>query len=140
LAPDSRRCRMHPAERNRAGAVTGGIGHMHELSIMQGALDAVVAEAQRQGARRVLRVRMAVGALTSLVPDSLQFAFECLREDTVASDAELDIESIAASCYCETCRSEFEPPTFLYCCPGCGRSDCRVLRGREVEVRSMEVE
>ena len=113
---------------------------MHELGIMQGALDTVIAEAGREGVARVLRVRMRIGALTGLVTESLEFAFEVLREGTVAGGAALDIESASAAYYCETCGREFEPPAFSRCCPVCGRVDCRVVKGFEIEVLSMEVE
>ena len=113
---------------------------MHELSIMQGAMDAVLAEAERQRAARVLRVTMRIGDLTGLVPDSLQFAFEVLRENTPAAGAVLEVESVATTCYCESCRREFPAPAFDRTCPDCGSSPCEIAGGREVEVVSIEVE
>ena len=114
---------------------------MHELSIMQGAMDTVLSEARNQQASRVLRVTMRIGDLTGLVPGSLQFAFEVLRANTPASEAVLEVESVPASCYCERCRRRFrQAGPFDRTCPGCGSSPCAIVAGREVEVASIEVE
>jgi len=113
---------------------------VHELGIMQGAMDVILAEARKQGASRVLRVTMRVGDLTGLVPDSLQFAFEALRDGTAASEAALEVETVPAICYCEVCRRRFPAPELGRECPDCGSSPCAAVGGREVEVVSIEVE
>jgi hydrogenase nickel incorporation protein HypA/HybF len=88
----------------------------------------------------VLRVTMRVGDLTGLVPDSLQFAFEVLREGTAASEATLEVEIVPATCYCDVCRRRFPAPALGRECPACGSSPCAAVGGREVEVASIEVE
>jgi hydrogenase nickel incorporation protein HypA/HybF len=52
---------------------------MHELSIMQSALDQVLEKARQAGASRVHAIRLRIGALSGVVPDALQFAFEATR-------------------------------------------------------------
>jgi hydrogenase nickel incorporation protein HypA/HybF len=110
------------------------------MTIMRGALDAVETEAAREGESRVLVVRMRIGALSGVVTEALRFAFEVLRAGTAAGGAILEIEEVPVACYCEDCGREFEPPPFIWECPSCGRNPCKVTKGREVEIASIEVE
>ncbi len=113
---------------------------MHELSLMQSTLDIVFAEAQRLSARRIHGLRMRIGALSGVVPESLEFAFEALTEGTLAQGARLEIERVPARCFCARCAREFEPPPHSFACPVCGRASAELRRGREMEVLSIEVE
>ncbi|MGH7972007.1 MAG: hydrogenase maturation nickel metallochaperone HypA, partial [Limisphaerales bacterium] len=73
---------------------------MHELSIMDSALTMVLERAQQAGAKRVHLVRLRIGALSGVVPDALQFAFEALVPGTLAESARLDIEDVPARFWC----------------------------------------
>ena len=63
---------------------------MHELSIMQSALNQALREARRAGAARVHQIRLRIGVLSGVVPDALQFAFEALTPGTAAEGAAAD--------------------------------------------------
>ena len=62
---------------------------MHEMAITQSVVDAVCEHA---AGRRVHSVKLEVGALCAVVPDSMQFCFELATEGTVADGARLDLE------------------------------------------------
>ena len=113
---------------------------MHELSIMDSALTMVLERAQQAGAKRVHLVRLRIGALSGVVPDALQFAFEALVPGTLAECARLDIEDVPARFWCETCRAEFQSDDMLAECPDCHRPSGELRAGREMEVASMEIE
>ena len=51
---------------------------MHELSIMEGALALALEQARQAGARKLHVIRLRVGAMSGVVPEALQFAFEAL--------------------------------------------------------------
>ena len=112
---------------------------MHELSIMQSALSQVLEEAQRAGASRVHEVRLRIGALSGVVPDALQFAFEALSEGTPAENATLTIEQVPARFWCDTCRREFESDRMFADCPDCGVPSADLRGGRELELTSLEI-
>ena len=42
----------------------------------------------------MLAIRLRIGALSGVVPEALEFAFEALRPGTLAEKAELAIESV----------------------------------------------
>jgi hydrogenase nickel incorporation protein HypA/HybF len=113
---------------------------MHELSIMQSALQQALTEARRAGAARVHEIRLRVGALSGVVPEALQFAFEALSEGTPAQDAHLTIEPVPARFWCNTCGSEFQSAGLIPECPSCNTPSRELLAGRELELASMEVD
>ena len=112
---------------------------MHELSLMESTLAIVFEEARRSQADKVASLRMKIGALSGVVPESLLFAFEALTEGTMAEGARLQIDRIPVACYCETCKSEFEPALYSFKCPSCGNPSVEIRRGREIEIVSIEV-
>src|SRR6476620_10856168 len=105
---------------------------MHEIGIMQGTLDLAVQTATAAAASQILCVRLRVGAMTGLVPDALQFAFEALREGTIASEARLEVELVAGRAWCADCRVEFDAADWLQECPTCHRASAERRGGMEL--------
>ena len=113
---------------------------MHELSIMAEAVRMAVEAAQAAGAKRVTELRLRVGALSGVVPDALQFAFEAMAAGTLAENATLTIEHVPARFWCETCLREFEAARLFAECPQCNTSSRSLRAGRELELASLEIE
>ena len=61
---------------------------MHEMAITQSVVDAVCEHA---AGRRVRSVKLEVGELCAVVPDSMLFCFELATQGTVADGAFLDL-------------------------------------------------
>ena len=61
---------------------------MHELAIIEGVLDMVT---ERLPDATISCVRLEVGELSGVVPDSLQFCFELATEGTSLQGASLEI-------------------------------------------------
>jgi hydrogenase nickel incorporation protein HypA/HybF len=113
---------------------------MHEFSIMQSALHQVLSEATKTGAARIHQIRLRVGVLSGVVPDSLQFAFDTLKTGTAAEGAVLTIEEVPARFWCAACQREFVSPDFFAECPDCHKPSGELRGGRELELSSMEVD
>jgi hydrogenase nickel incorporation protein HypA/HybF len=113
---------------------------MHELSIMESALTLVQDQARQAGATRVYAVRLRVGALSGVVPDALQMAFEALTPGTLAEGATLAIEAVAARFWCGQCAAEFASDQMLAECPRCGGISGELRAGKELELASLEIE
>ena len=113
---------------------------MHEVGLMQDAMEIAERWARRQGATRIHRIRMRVGIQSGVVPDALEFAFEAISPATMAAGGRLDIEPVPVVCRCTGCRSEFVPEGPFYVCPRCGALSVDILSGREIEVTTLEVE
>lgn len=113
---------------------------MHELSIMEEAIRMAVDAAKSAGKSRVLALRLRVGTLSGVVPESLRFAWDVVCSGTIAAGASLEIESVPAACWCATCRAEFECTDFFNECPRCHDVSGELRRGRELEIAAVEVE
>ena len=64
---------------------------MHEVGLMQDALEIALEHARGQGARQIHRVWMRVGALSGAAPDALRFAFDVVAGGTMAEGARFDV-------------------------------------------------
>ena len=113
---------------------------MHELAIMDSALNLALDQAEKAGANRVNLIRLRIGALSGVVPDALRFAFDTLIPGTIAEGAKLDIEAVPARFWCPDCSSEFESADFFSDCPVCRRPSGDLRAGREMLLTSMEIE
>ncbi len=113
---------------------------MHELSIAQSLLDIVLSEAQAHGVTRVVRVGVRLGAFTNLVPDSLRFCFDLIKENTVAAQAELMLTEVPSAGLCHDCGQEIDMAEPVFKCPACGSDQVEMTQGRELLVDFIETE
>lgn len=110
---------------------------MHELSLCRAIADVVKPHA---AGRRVDVVRVQVGALRQVVPDSLSFCWSLVRDFEGMHEAELELEMVAAAVACRSCGSQAEIGSrFSVACPCCGSADVELVRGEEFMVTSIEV-
>ncbi len=112
---------------------------MHEVGIMQNTLDLALQQAKASGAARIHALRMRVGVMTGVVPEALSFAFEVLRQGTIASEARLEVESVPLTCWCARCQAEFSCEDFISQCPQCRQMSAEMRKGRELELVSLEI-
>ena len=112
---------------------------MHEVSIIQNALEMAEAQARSRGATRIHSLTLRIGALSGVVPDALEFAFEAVSTGTMAEGASLRIERVPAAAFCKQCGREFQPDEYLSQCPLCLSFSGEIRRGRELNLASLEV-
>ncbi|WP_457678534.1 hydrogenase maturation nickel metallochaperone HypA [Thermovibrio sp.] len=115
---------------------------MHETSIAMGLLSSLEEVAQREGAKRVLKVKVKVGKLSGIVVDSFVFAFNALKEQSPKlKDAELIVEEVPITYKCKDCGKEFTVETVFFPeCPQCGSVNLELLAGEELQVVNAELE
>ena len=114
---------------------------MHELGIMTSVAQCSVREARRAGATSVLEVTLDVGEMTEAIPDALQFAWEVLQEgEPMIANAKLNVNMISPKSRCLECNAEYEHDRFHMVCPECGSAFTKLLRGRELNIASLDVD
>lgn len=113
---------------------------MHELSVTQSVLEIALAHAQRAGASRILQISLAVGELSGIVGESVQFYFDFISKGTMAEGAELAFRHVPARFRCLDCGAEYESDGPDWTCPRCGALRPMAVGGRELLVESIEVE
>ena len=113
---------------------------MHEVSIAQGLLEIAIDNCKKQGYQSIDSIKVKVGKASGIVPDSLLFAFEALKKDTIAGNATLTIEEIPVGGFCDSCKKHFTvDEAYVIACPLCGSSSFKIETGRELNVDEVEV-
>ncbi len=113
---------------------------MHELAIAQSLLEIVTDESEKHGLTKIKKIKLQVGAFAAVVPDSLTFCFELVSRDTVASGAEIEIETVGIAARCDKCDFTFEVQDQVFICPRCDDPVFELVSGRELSVLSIDGE
>jgi hydrogenase nickel incorporation protein HypA/HybF len=114
---------------------------MHELSVAQRLVEVVSETLEGTGPVRVRSVRVRLGPLSGVVAQALRFAYDEAAAGSVLEGSALVIEEVRAAVFCPACNAERELESVQWlCCPVCGSATPDVVRGRELEVESVEVE
>lgn len=114
---------------------------MHESSIAHSILEIVEEQCAEKGCAVVDALTVRLGKATGVMPESLQFAFDALKEPTRAKEAKMTIEIVPVGGNCRSCGKEFDVPDvqFIFSCPHCNSADFEMTRGREMEISDMEM-
>lgn len=115
---------------------------MHELPITEEILNISLRHAQRNGAKRILRIYLVIGELSDLIDEWVQRYFEHLAKETIAKEAKLVIERVPITVMCESCDKPFvvDKKEMDFNCPDCGEKGTELVSGREFTVKSIEIE
>lgn len=113
---------------------------MHEISIAQSIIEIAEAKAREQNSRCIQTIKIRLGEFTTVVPEALEFAFEVARQDTLAENARLEIESVPMFVRCMACGPVTDPVREVcLICPQCGLP-LEVVSGEELQVEYIEVD
>jgi hydrogenase nickel incorporation protein HypA/HybF len=113
---------------------------MHESTLAMNILEIVVDQAARAQAPAVLRVDLCVGEFAGVEATTLVSCFDMLAEGTLVEKARLEIERIPATGICNQCGAAASRQGRFFRCPVCETSTVRLVTGREMYVKSIEVE
>jgi len=114
---------------------------MHELSVISSVVDAVLDSLQKYPGARVMEVRLRVGALASVIEDSLQFCYGIATESTPLEGSRLVVNMVPVTVYCEGCGAEGPIESLQsFRCSACGAPASDVRQGRELEIEAIEIE
>ena len=113
---------------------------MHELSVAQRLVELVTEELMDEPSLRVRSVCLRLGPLSGVVAEALLFAYDAATAGTALQGSTLEIEQVAPAVFCPKCRKERELSNVQRLrCPVCRTPTPEVVRGRELEVLSVEV-
>jgi hydrogenase nickel incorporation protein HypA/HybF len=112
---------------------------MHELSLAQRMVEVMVSTAAENGGGKVTGARVIIGELTGVDPETLRFAFDVARRDTLAADCVLEVIRVPLQLKCRSCGREWAGE-LLEPCPGCATTGHEVRGGRELRLESIEID
>jgi hydrogenase nickel incorporation protein HypA/HybF len=113
---------------------------VHELSIAQSLLEIALEEAERHDMRQIKLIKLQVGEMAAVVPESLTFCFDMVSRDTIATGAALEIETVPVVARCSGCKFVFEVENQVFLCPQCGEPSLDLISGRDLSLVSIEGE
>jgi hydrogenase nickel incorporation protein HypA/HybF len=113
---------------------------MHELSIAQSIVEIIQQHVPVAEQDRVRAVRVKIGAVAGVVPDSLAFSFQAITAESVLKNARLEIESIPFQIHCTACGVTSENEAGFAQCTTCGSTETKILSGSEMHITEIELE
>ncbi|MCL2818749.1 MAG: hydrogenase maturation nickel metallochaperone HypA [Actinomycetia bacterium] len=113
---------------------------MHEMGIMNDVLITCENIAREAGKDRITHVALTIGEMTDIQDFALEFAFEALRDGTMAQDATLEMVFVEPRSRCNSCGKVYEHDRYTMLCPHCGSFEVTLLQGRELQIDTIEAE
>lgn len=121
---------------------------MHEMPFTQSILETALKTA---AGRPIRKIRLRVGRLSAIVPESVQVFFDFLSKDTPAAGAELVFELVPITLSCRNCGASIDLPgdetvparqtlaeAFRKGCT-CAKGDFTVTGGLSFDLASIEL-
>jgi hydrogenase nickel incorporation protein HypA/HybF len=113
---------------------------MHEIRIAEDLSVIVLEAAQSKNLSKVTKVNVSFGQMVQIVPDIFKFAFGETVRNSIAMNAEIEIEIVPVKMLCKICRSDFQVADNKFTCSTCGSTDLEILSGKELFIKSIEGE
>jgi len=113
---------------------------MHELSIAISIVDTAIKQAGMASADRVSEVALDIGILSGIQYESLEFALGVAAKDTILEETLFRINKVEAVAECPACQHLYTPDRIFSHCPECNKQDIRLIRGTELQIKSLLVE
>lgn len=113
---------------------------MHELSIVANLFEILEEKAEETKAKKIVLVQLQVGALSGVVPEFLETAFDIYKKDTIASEAKLIIVEVPLKVRCQKCHEEMIKNDYVFICDKCGSTELETLSGTELLLEKLETE
>jgi hydrogenase nickel incorporation protein HypA/HybF len=107
---------------------------MHEMSIAQSMIEIIREEMEKSNSNVLKSVRLRIGKMSVIVPDSLSFCFGLITEGTDFEGAELLIDIVPLVGLCNDCKMKFEIEDYVFECPYCNSTSIKTVSGRELEI------
>jgi hydrogenase nickel incorporation protein HypA/HybF len=113
---------------------------LHELSLTQSIVELAIEHANREKAVAIRSITVEIGALSGVVADAMEFAFDVCSKGTLADGARFEILHISGRGRCMECREESELETLTHTCPLCGSLALETIQGQEMKFTEMEID
>jgi hydrogenase nickel incorporation protein HypA/HybF len=111
---------------------------MHELAVTESILEITLRHAKEAGATAVSDIHLVIGALSSIVDQSVQFYWDIISEGTIAASAQLHFRRIPGRMECRACGQTYDPTDSLVC-PFCDSERVKIIAGEEFYLEAIDV-
>ena len=112
---------------------------MHELALARSLIELVDEYAFEHNASRVKQVNLRLGEMSAMAR-ALHFCFNSVSQGTVCEGAQLYIDEVPLTVYCNYCESVRHPSgRYNFRCVECGMPTPKIVTGREMQLVSIEL-
>jgi hydrogenase nickel incorporation protein HypA/HybF len=112
---------------------------MHEMALAQNIVEIAQQHVAVELRMTVRSIKLRIGDLAGVVPESLAFCFAAIVQDTDLGQARLDIERLPIIVRCQTCGSTMQTEFPFASCESCHDSGLTVVSGSELQVVEIEL-
>ncbi len=113
---------------------------MHELGIVKHVIAQVEDAARENGVKKVLKLTLEIGEVSSIVPKYFTDCFEWAKKKTeFMQETELELIIIEGKSYCRNCKKTYKTTAYAKECPYCKSTDTYLVTGNEMSIKDMTV-
>lgn len=114
---------------------------MHELGVVFAMIDVLEDAAREHDLTSIRKVTVDLGEVSGILTDFFLDAWEwASAKNDLLRGAELEICTIPAATVCNACGKVYGTVEHGRICPFCSSPDTELLRGNELEIRSIEAD
>lgn len=113
---------------------------MHEMAIALNIIEIAESEAIKANAERINQLELEIGTLSGIEIEALQFALETAKEKTMLNDTSIHFNIIQAEGICEDCGAKINVNNIWINCPNCKSYNLNIINGKELKVKSLNVD
>ena len=112
---------------------------MHELSIAQSIVELAEKEARNHRANSIEELELEIGALAGIEWVSLEFALESVKKGSMLENTRIVFQRIDGEGRCGDCENVFPVENLFSACPVCGSYAVKIIKGKELRIKSLVV-
>ena len=113
---------------------------MHELGIVLNVIDRVEEIAKENNVKKVTKLTLEIGEVSSIVPSYFSDFFEWAKKKTdYMKDTELEMIILEGLSYCRDCKKTYKTTEYAKKCPHCGSDNTYLVTGDEMRIKDIEV-
>lgn len=114
---------------------------MHEMGIILHLAKTLEETAEQEKIKKITRVALEVGEVSGIMTDYFEECWNYFRrKHPVLETAELELITLPAVTWCDSCKQTYPTVEFGRTCPYCGSGETWLLKGNECIIKEIEVE
>ncbi|AKL97683.1 hydrogenase maturation nickel metallochaperone HypA [Endomicrobium proavitum] len=114
---------------------------MHEHGIARDLWKTVLAEAEKNGLKKITKLTVVLGEASGIEKDFLNHSFvdHIFKEEEIAKGAEVEYVVSPLEAVCNVCHKRIKAKDMdKLLCPYCGANNIKITSGRDVFISSIE--
>jgi hydrogenase nickel incorporation protein HypA/HybF len=112
---------------------------MHELSIAQSIVELAEQQLQKHKAVFAEELELEIGSLAGIEWSALKFALDSVVKGSRLENVRIVRRTIAGEGRCSDCETQFPVKNFLSACPVCGSYRVKIVKGKELRIKSIVI-